>query len=87
MTSFDDLSDDMKTRFLELACKLSPEALSGDGEIPRHEVERRYQKLTKKWSELEARAQTKVDVDLVWGWHAKSKPNSSLTNPARTAGY
>ncbi len=53
-------------RFFSLACALSPENLCCDGELPRAEVRRKYNRLTKEWKALETKLGRKVSESEVW---------------------
>ena len=53
-------------QFLSLACQLSPECLTCDGELPRTLVQRRYRKLKSEWAALEAKVGRSVSEDEVW---------------------
>jgi len=55
------LSPEMKDAFSSLACRLSPENLSCDGELSRSEVNRRWKALTAQWKALERQAGREVD--------------------------
>ncbi len=60
------LPKDLHEQFLNLACALSPENLTCDGELPRAEVNRRHASLMRQWAALEARAGRKVTEGEVW---------------------
>lgn len=53
-------------RFKQLACMLSPENLSCDGELSRTETDRRYRAFTKEWHGLEQILGRTVTEDEVW---------------------
>jgi len=61
----------LQKQFLDLACRLSPENVSCDGELSRTEVDRRYKQLNAEWAKLEKEAGRKVDEDEVWKWFRK----------------
>jgi hypothetical protein len=54
------LTDELKKKFLDLACRLSPENLACDGEIPQSEVRKRYAQCMREWKALEKLAGRKV---------------------------
>jgi len=47
------LTKEQQEKFVNLACALSPENLSCDGELSRAETTRRYNRLMKQWKALE----------------------------------
>lgn len=59
---------DMMESFLDLACALSPENLSCDGELPPAETARRRNELLQRWQKLEADFGRQVSEDEVWEW-------------------
>lgn len=61
-----DLTDEVKKQFLSLACQLSPENLSCDGELPAAEVRRRRAALDREWQLLEIRVGRRVTESEVW---------------------
>ena len=56
-------------QFLNLACALSPENLTCDGELSRTAVRQRYRKLMQQWRALETEVGRKVSEDEVWASH------------------
>lgn len=58
----------IKEKFLDLACDLSPENLTCDGELPRSKVLQRLERLRREWAGLEKEIGRKVSEDEVWGW-------------------
>jgi len=59
------MTKEQHSKFLQLACELSPENLHCDGEISRAEANREYKRLMKEWHLLEAqvgRAVTEYEV-------------------------
>jgi hypothetical protein len=65
-----ELSPAAKDRFRSLACRLSPENLSCDGEISRTEVGRRLREIHSEWKALESKVGRPVSEDEVWKWYA-----------------
>jgi hypothetical protein len=57
---------EVKEKFLDLACRLSPENLSCDGELSKSEIRRKYKKLMSEWRKLEKRIGRKVSEHTVW---------------------
>jgi len=53
-------------KFLDLACRLSPENLHCDGEISNAEANRKYRKLMRQWRALEKEVGHKVSEYDVW---------------------
>ena len=62
------LTDEIKAKFSDLACQLSPENLSCDGELPRAQVQAKYRRLLKEWAALEKLVGRKVTENEVWSW-------------------
>ena len=58
----------VKDEFERLACALSPENLSCDGELSITEVRRRHRVFLKAWKGLEKKIGRKVSEDEVWLW-------------------
>lgn len=57
---FKDLPEDKKQPFLNLLCRLSPENLCCDGELPKREVNKRYTQIMREWRILEVQLGFKV---------------------------
>ena len=55
------LSPELKKKFLNLVCQLSPEVLHCDGEISNAQAQKKYNALMKEWKRLEAIAGRKVE--------------------------
>jgi len=51
-----ELSQELKDSFCQLACRLSPENLACDGEIPQSMVRARFKQIMAEWKALEVRA-------------------------------
>lgn len=62
------LTDEIKTAFVDLAGRLSPENLSCDGELTATEIRSRRDSIMREWSELERRAGRSVDETESWGF-------------------
>lgn len=60
------LTDEQSQKFEDLACQLSPENLSCDGEISKSEADREYRKLMKEWHALEKEVGRTVTEEEVW---------------------
>ena len=65
------MTSELQQKFFDLACRLSPENVSCDGELSRAEVNRRYKQLNAEWADLEKQAGCKVDENEVWKWHRR----------------
>jgi hypothetical protein len=65
-------------RFISLACGLSPENLSCDGECSSTEIDFRYRRLIKAWRAAEAEMGRSVTEDEVWdaAWEAENPSRS-----------
>jgi len=61
-----DLSDALHSKFLNLACDLSPENLWMDGEASNAEASQRETFLMKQWSDLEYLVGRDVSEDEIW---------------------
>ena len=62
------LTLDIKRKFLNLSCALSPENISCDGELPARQVNARRKALMRVWKALEREAGQSVSEDAVWRW-------------------
>ena len=58
-------------QLLDLACQLSPENLSCDGEASKTYVRKRLRELNAQWAAIEARLGRKVTEEEVWDWERK----------------
>ena len=58
-------------KFLDLACRLSPENLHCDGEISRAQANQRYRQIMREWKVLEKEVGRKVTEEQVWDEHMK----------------
>lgn len=65
------LTKELKTRFGDLACALSPENLHCDGEITVAQARTRERAIRKEWAALELQAGQKVTENEVWDWLIK----------------
>lgn len=54
------LTKKQREKFLTLACQLSPESLTCDGELPDAQVRARFHSLMRQWHKLEAEVGRKV---------------------------
>jgi len=71
--------DETMKEFLELACNLSPENLSCDGELPTSEIRKRKKRLISAWHILENNVGHKVSEEDVWRWSTKQRSNTTIT--------
>lgn len=62
------LTSEIKRKFLNLSCALSPENISCDGELPARQVNARRKALVREWKALEREAGCAVNEDDVWLW-------------------
>ena len=60
------LTSELQEKFLDLACALSPENLTCDGELPRYAVRAKLARLNAEWAALEKLAGRKVTESEVW---------------------
>ena len=63
-----ELTKEIKEKFVDLACQLSPENLTCDGELPKAESNRRFRNLNAEWRGLERQIGRVVDEGEVWDW-------------------
>lgn len=63
-----DLSNELKQKFLTICGALSPENLYCDGEVGHAEAARTERKLRAEWAALEKLAGRKVSEDEIWSW-------------------
>lgn len=62
------LTDEIKKEFVSLACQLSPENISWDGERKPSEVNKARAAINRRWRELEAQAGRKVTESDAFGF-------------------
>lgn len=60
------LTPEILSRFMDLACALSPENLTMDGDLPEREVNKRRANLEARWAKLEREVGRKVTEDEVY---------------------
>lgn len=63
------LTKELKEKFLDLACRLEPENLSCDGELPMAQVRKRRTSILREWGSLERRAGRTVTDTEAWSFH------------------
>lgn len=66
-----ELSQEIKEKFMDLACQLSPECLTCDGELSKTESNRRFRNLSSEWRNLERKIGRVVDEGEVWNWEVE----------------
>lgn len=62
------IAPELKERFIDLTCRLSPENLCCDGELPRAAVDARYAQILVEWAELEKEAGRPVSRQEAESW-------------------
>jgi len=62
------ITKEQKRRFVDLACDLSPENLSCDGELSGAETDRRRAHVLASWAALEHECGQSVPQETVDGW-------------------
>lgn len=72
---------ELKERFLDLACQLSPENLSCDGELPRAEREARRRRILVEWEALEKEAGRPVPLQEAESWLWAPGPDPEMPSP------
>ena len=60
------LTNEIKAKFEDLVCALSPENLHCDGEISNAQAQVKYRRLMKEWAALEKLVGRKVTENEVW---------------------
>ena len=58
-------------KFVDLACRLSPENLHCDGEISKAEANRKYKRIMQEWWELEKQVGRTVTENEIWNWQLR----------------
>lgn len=76
------MTEDQKDQFIRLACALSPENLSCDGELPYRQVRERETSLRNQWEALEIQVGRKVSEYEVEDWLREPVPRSLLVKGA-----
>ena len=66
------IPQEIMENFLDLACALSPENLTCDGELSRSSIDKRYASIMAEWKRLEKSVGRKVTEDEVWQWEMSS---------------
>jgi transcription initiation factor IIE alpha subunit len=56
---------EVREKFIDLACRLSPENLSCDGELSGTETKRRYRHLMSEWRKLEKQIGRKISEGII----------------------
>lgn len=69
--TLNEIPEDIFRQFLSMACDLSPENLSCDGEISNAEANKKYRVIMKKWHKLEKELGRKITENEVWEIHIK----------------
>jgi hypothetical protein len=62
------MTDEIKAKFGDLACALSPENLHCDGEISAAQARTKERAIRKEWTALERQVGRRVTENEVWGW-------------------
>ncbi len=60
------LPKELREKFVGVACAMSPENLTCDGELPKWKVKQRGAALRRRWRELEKEAGRRVTEEEVW---------------------
>ena len=67
-------------KFVDLACRLSPENLSCDGEAPRSYINRKLRQIKQEWRELEMKLGKSMSETEVWNWSEAQYSEKLLTH-------
>ena len=62
------MTQEQKNKFSRLACQLSPENLTCDGELSNAQVRIRYRQLMKEWNALEREVGRTVTEEETWNF-------------------
>jgi hypothetical protein len=62
------MKDSVKEKFIHLACLLSPENLTCDGELSDRKVAQKRKLLMKEWADLERQLGRTVTETEAWSW-------------------
>lgn len=80
-----------KRQFIGLACDLSPENISCDGELSRSDIQKRYRAINAEWKKLEKVVDHQVTEDDAWGFckvvDADDKKQAKARNSAAPKGW
>lgn len=79
------LTIELKSKFLGLTVRLSPENLSCDGELTRGKIAARLKQIRKEWAQLEKQAQCEVQEDEPWSWLDEIREHDRATLAAKVA--
>lgn len=66
-------TEEIMENFLDLACSLSPENLTCDGESPPEYVQSKLKSIQKSWKTLEQEIGHPMTEDDVWNWEFNKK--------------
>ena len=70
--------NEIMSDFLDLACDLSPENLTCDGELSNKQVQQRLNQINSSWEKLESEIGKKVTEQDAWTWHSEQSKKGSL---------
>ena len=62
------MNEEIKKKFSSLACQLSPENLTCDGELSNAQVNKRYKNLKLQWMALEKEVGREVSEEETWNF-------------------
>jgi hypothetical protein len=65
ITDFNEVPEEAKQRFYQMASDLSPESLTGDGELPRKVVQFRFAQIMRDWNLLQHQIRGDVTIEMV----------------------
>lgn len=72
--------EEIMEEFLQLACALSPENLTCDGEASQKDIQANLKSIKKAWNELEEEIGYPVTEDDTWTWHRNQMKSSYRKN-------
>lgn len=70
--------EEIMEEFLQLACALSPENLTCDGEASEKDIQTNLKSIQKAWKELEEEIGYPITEEDTWSWHRNNMKNSYI---------
>ena len=71
------LTTEIKKKFSDMACELSPENLCGDGEYTQAQAKDRFKKIMTRWHSLEDQIGMKVNDEIINQWEEENDDKKS----------
>ncbi len=73
------MDKELQEAFLDLACQLSPENISCDGEASQRHIQQTRKRIMQEWAALEKKVGRKVTENEVWDREMEETTESSGT--------